>query len=657
MKHLKGHTKSVNSLAVTPGRNLLVSGAADSTVKVWRIQFLNQKWDSCLLQTLELSPKFFPLALALSSVESHDTFLAVAGTRGAIHIYTTERSKNLSIQATLGGHEGWIRSLAIHSETHRTGSDYLLASASQDKYIRIWRIHKESISTDNGQVQSNDLADLEMALSNKAHHLKTAHNSYILTFEALLLGHDDWVYTVDWKFVAGRLKLLSSSADNSLAIWDSESESGVWVCKTRLGEISAQKGSTTATGSAGGFWIGLWSPDGQNVVSLARTGGWRLWNFDRDQERWLQGVGISGHVKAVTNVAWARNGSYILSTSADQTTRLHAEWCKGSQRSWHEFGRPQIHGYALNCLDTIDRVQFISGADEKLLRVFEEPKSTAELLRRLCGIPMSVDQILPEAANIPVLGLSNKAVENDGDHKSSGTSVINDESGALFASASHMSLKDLECPPFEDDLSRHTLWPEKEKLYGHGHEISAVASSTDGSIVATACKASSVDHAVIRLFETMGWREINSPLTAHSLTVTCLKFTKDDQYLLSTGRDRQWAIFERDEEDPRMYRSKATRQKAHLRMILSACWVPDLSQRAFFTAGRDKSIKVWRLQGTGAEQLTTITASSPITAIDVCRRDQDTCILAVGTEHGEISVYLMDWINFAIRSCQALDDS
>ncbi len=75
--------------------------------------------------------------------------------------------------------------------------------------------------------------------------------------------------------------------------------------------------------------------------------------------------------------------------------------------------------------------------------------------------------------------------------------------------------------------------PETEKLYGHGYEISILTASHDGSIIATACKASSIDHAVIRLFETKTWHEIKPPLTAHSLTVTRLRFSADDKYLLS----------------------------------------------------------------------------------------------------------------------------
>jgi hypothetical protein len=49
-------------------------------------------------------------------------------------------------------------------------------------------------------------------------------------------------------------------------------------------------------------------------------------------------------------------------------------------------------------------------------------------------------------------------------------------------------------PPFEEHLLQNTLWPEIQKLYGHGYEIVAVASNPSGSIIASSCK---VGHTII----------------------------------------------------------------------------------------------------------------------------------------------------------------
>jgi elongator complex protein 2 len=411
------------------------------------------------------------------------------------------------------------------------------------------------------------------------------------------------------------LQLLSASADNSLAIWEADASTGVWVTVARLGEISSEKGSTTATGSTGGFWLGMWSPSGETVICLGRTGNWRSWSLDAQEDRWVQDVGISGHTQSITGITWSKDGNYLLSTSSDQTTRLHAQWRRGTKISWHEMARPQIHGYDLNCIDSLGTSQFVSGADETLLRVFNEPKAVANLLQQLCGFSGSNTEDMPDAANMPVLGLSNKAIEVGDEDR---TAINNANEGVdMAASAVHRStLSSMDHPPFEEHLSRHTLWPEVEKLYGHGYEISALATSHDGSFVATACKASSIDHAVIRLFETATWHEIKPPLSAHSLTITSLCFSTDDRYLLSVGRDRQWAVFQRD-TNTQLYTLKGSDLKGHTRMILDAAWAPTVEVGVFATAGRDKQVKIWAEgAGGGFTHRATISQDSPVTAID-----------------------------------------
>ncbi len=639
---LKGHASSINCLCVNEAYNLIVSGSADGTLKVWRVD-LQQEPKALLVQTIEANLQLLPLALASADLGSGGSvILAVAGTKGVVQIWITNADFNFELQATLVGHESWVRSLAVTKETEQPDCDLLLASASQDKYIRLWRIRRD-ISA-NGFVSTG--RNFMISLSNKAHRLNAADGTFSLTFEALLLGHEDWVYTVQWRRRHDGLRLLSASADNSLAIWEAEQSSGIWVCNTRLGEISSRKGSTTATGSTGGFWIGLWSPTGDSVLSLGRTGSWRRWIYDCQATHWTQSLGISGHTKSVTDIAWAKDGAYLLSTGLDQTTRLHASWNHGDRRSWHELARPQVHGYDLNCIDSIGPSQFVSGADEKALRIFGEPKAVASLLRRLCGISQPSDQFLPDAATVPMLGLSNKAVEKLDDIEPIAASN-NDEHDApdpgFIMSAKTL---DLDHPPLEDHLARHTLWPEKEKLYGHGYEISAVAASHDGTVVATACKASSIDHAVIRLYEKKGWREIKPALTAHSLTATCLRFSKDDKYLLSVGRDRQWAIFERDERHADVYKFRIQNLKGHSRMILNSCWAPLDAGRIFATAGRDKAVKIWKFAPDPMEVkvdcVATFTLAAPVTAIDVVPHIvKDGLVIAVGTEVSEIIFYLL----------------
>ena len=651
---LDGHESSVNCLAVFIGANVFASGSADATIRIWRIQTQEVGIVVQLVQTIQTKPRLFVLAMALHSLGAgEELVLAVTGTKSVVHVYVASKNGEFCHQVTLPGHENWIRSLDIAHETELADSDLLLASASQDKCIRLWRITR---GRPRASPRNNStLLDLEQSLSNKDYKLKVSRNVYSVTFEALLLGHEDWIYTIAWRLDVDRLQLLSASADNSLAIWECEQSSGVWVSITRLGEISAQKGSTTATGSTGGFYIGLWSPTGKKLVSLGRTGSWRLWNYDSDQDRWVEGVGISGHTKSVADVAWSKDGSYLLSTGSDQTTRLHAAWKRGDEYSWHEMARPQIHGYDLNCLDSIDQLRFISGADEKLLRVFDEPRATADLLQSLCGIHTYDEQILPDAAIIPVLGLSNKAIEIAADEEPITDGHVHAKNPA---SAGNRWALGVDRPPLENTLARHTLWPESEKLYGHGYEISAVACSHDGTVVATSCRASSLEHAAIRLYTISDWREVKPSLIAHSLTVTSLCFSSDDRYLVSVGRDRQWSVFERDGLRSEVYLLRHSDPKGHSRMILDACWGPLEAGRVFATAGRDKMGKIWSISTLATECTTTLRAASSVTSIDISSRlSQKDMVVAMGTEMGDITLHILQPPNWTIKQTFELNIS
>jgi elongator complex protein 2 len=141
------------------------------------------------------------------------------------------------------------------------------------------------------------------------------------------------------------------------------------------------------------------------------------------------------------------------------------------------------------------------------------------------------------------------------------------------------------------------------------------------------------------------------------LTATRLRFSSDDRYLLSVGRDRQWAVFERengesggdDGEDNQGlgYKLLQANPKGHTRMILDAAWVPSTSTEsgiAFATAGRDKTVKIWRKDSDTIACVTTIPETHPVTAIDFLPRPNKhgQFVLAVGTEAGKISIHSLD---------------
>jgi len=72
----------------------------------------------------------------------------------------------------------------------------------------------------------------------------------------------------------------------------------------------------------------------------------------------------------------------------------------------------------------------------------------------------------------------------------------------------------------------------------------SLAVSNSRRLIASACKATTAEHAVIRVYDTEKWRLVGQPLEGHSLTVTRIAFSPDDRFVLSVSRDRTWRLFE-----------------------------------------------------------------------------------------------------------------
>jgi elongator complex protein 2 len=233
---LEGHEGTVNAIAVARDSDIVASGAADGTVKIWRIARSESGIKGKLLTTIALKPRFFPLTLTLTRLDAEDAMLpmilTVGGTTNAIHVYVAQDTVNdlqFSLVTRLTGHEAWIRSLAVTEDTRGRTRDLLLASASQDKYIRLWKIHRGEVTPQPLEDEEETIFGGEQpTLSNKAHIFEASSKIYSITFEALLLGHDDWIYTAAWNPAPDRLQLLSTSADNTISIWEPDLVSGLW---------------------------------------------------------------------------------------------------------------------------------------------------------------------------------------------------------------------------------------------------------------------------------------------------------------------------------------------------------------------------------------------------------------------------------------------
>ncbi|GKU90268.1 hypothetical protein SLEP1_g4277 [Rubroshorea leprosula] len=654
--HKKGVT-CITGFMVSESDAIFASSSSDGAVCIWDVVFPSFPGGDCLLSCLEtLSVGSRPMvALSLAELPGnagHIT-LAMGGLDNKIYLYCGQRTGKFVRVCELKGHTDWIRSLDFSLPICNSGeaNTVLLVSSSQDKGIRIWKISlRGSLASANGTSRKNEIS---LASYIEGPVFIAGSSSYQISLESLLIGHEDWVYSVQWQpplaapntgiaFYQPQ-SILSAAMDKTMMIWQPERKTGIWMNVVTVGELSH---------CALGFYGGHWSPYGQAILAHAYGGSFHLWrNVGVNSDNWQPQKVPSGHFAAVTDIAWARSGEYLLSVSHDQTTRIFASWKNQASDSdgdsWYEIARPQVHGHDINCVTIIlgkGNHRFVSGAEEKVARVFEAPLSFLKTLHHATleqnSFPEDFQadvQVL--GANMSALGLSQKPIYVNATIETSGRNG-NDDLDTLESIPDAVPVVLTE-PPIEDQLACHTLWPESHKLYGHGNELFSLCCSHEGNLVASSCKAQSATVAEIWLWQVGSWKAVGR-LQSHSLTVTQMQFSHDDNLLLTVSRDRQFSIFTINQTGTGDVNfNLLARQEAHKRIIWACSWNP--FGHEFATGSRDKTVKIWVVEKEfSVKQIQTLPQfNSSITALSWIGLDcqQNHGLLAVGMENGLIELW------------------
>uniref|UniRef100_A0A8D0H822 Elongator complex protein 2 n=1 Tax=Sphenodon punctatus TaxID=8508 RepID=A0A8D0H822_SPHPU len=621
---LNGHTERVNCVQWIHKNDdsvetELISGGSDGQVIIWETQsnkcvHLEGHTDAvCAVDTVQ-------------QMDESNLLIVSAASDSTVRIWSRQNAEVKCLQTLLLGN-GFVMDVCLSFLPGSDDGDLYLARCAQDCLIRIWKLH--AISASFVEKKNDDTIRLKenvFTMKNKSDFDTT----YAVSLESVLAGHENWVCAVHWQpsiFKDGRIQqpmgLLSASMDKTIIMWAPDEESGVWLEKVRVGEVG---------GNTLGFLDCQFSPDGSMMLAHAFHGALHLWK----QESWMPAVVISGHFNSVQDVKWDPEGEFVITVGADQTTRIFAPWKKKHQAevTWHEIARPQVHGYDLQCVVMTGRFQFVSGADEKVLRVFTAPRNFVENFSSITGV--SVEKLLnelPEGAAVPALGLSNKAVFQG---KTCGEKYCTEWKRTFLAE-----------PPTEDHLLQNTLWPEVQKLYGHGYEIFCLTCNNSKTVIASACKASKKEHAIIILWSTTTWRQLQS-LPFHSLTVTQMAFSPDDKFLLSVSRDRKWSLWKNKYTNPTpLFVHTDQNTAVHSRIIWCCDWTPD--SKYFITGSRDKKVTITKgsllVMQNGPDAIvpcsSVLNVGDSVTAVSISPglAPDGSYVVAVGSESGKVTLY------------------
>ena len=156
----------------------------------------------------------------------------------------------------LTGHEDWIRDLDV---CQISDTQLLIASCSQDYYLRIWKVDSQQLDSSPEDDASSAIKSLSLTsdtLTSKVavldQEIELASSLFTLTsdiaaassfqysikLESVLYGHEDWIYSVKFhpRTAANEqpLILLSASMDKTLVLWTYDGENSIWVDTVRM---------------------------------------------------------------------------------------------------------------------------------------------------------------------------------------------------------------------------------------------------------------------------------------------------------------------------------------------------------------------------------------------------------------------------------------
>ena len=243
---LTGHTKAVYTLRFKDN-STLISGSSDETLRAWNVTTGKQRWSRDVGNQVN--------AVAIPS--HNPSFVAYGGpVNFSIRMRNTT---NGSWRGKVAGHTAPVMDLAFRPNSYR------LASASNDKTIKIWDVG----TTTNMQ------------------HIRT------------LTGHTNGVTSVVWS--PDGSFLASGGYDKTVRIWNPDTGTTVKVLKAQDSVYSV-----------------AWSRDGLLLASTGADKTVRIWNPDTGQT-----VRILSHSGSLSSVAFQPNGQLIATGNyGDHKVRL-----------------------------------------------------------------------------------------------------------------------------------------------------------------------------------------------------------------------------------------------------------------------------------------------------------------------------------------------
>ena len=578
----RGHSDSVESVALSPDAKFVLTGSDDETARLWDlatgkelIQFMGHTsqvksvafssdgqyvltagddetarvWDATTGKELL---QFVHTDNVKSAVFSPDDNFVLTGSSDSIaRLWDAATGQEVS---QFIGHEDNVNSVAFSSD-----NKYVL-TGSDDQTARLW---DAATGQEVNQFVGHTREVLSVAFSPDGKHVLTGSDTTARMFDVVsgaevlqFIGHADRVRAV--AFSSDGKYVLTGSSDTTARLWDAvtgqevrkftghtdsirsvvfSSDSRYVLTggidqSARLWEASLNQGTRRFIGHTSAIYSLAFSPDGTYVLTGSGDNSVRLWDVATNQEirRFL------GHTNWISSVAFSPTEQVLLTGSKDATARL---WDMATGEEIRVFNG---HTDEINSVAFSPDGQFVlTGSDDETARLWETESGNEA--HEFSGHTKAVKSV---------------AFSPDGRFILTGS---DDQTARLWDAATGEEIRqfnghtdEIKSVAFspdgksvltggDDQTAR--LWDvstgeEIHQFTGHANQVKSVAFSPDGKYVLTGS-----DDTTARLWDAATGLEVRS-LTAHTAPVRSVAFSPDGKYVLTGSVDKTARLWDTD---------------------------------------------------------------------------------------------------------------